>query len=78
MGSSGEQIQASGDQKGVPSSPFRAPRQRGCKAKGPRPQKRDSKLVQNRRHVDEVRKGVYFVAAAYGRPSAWRNKSAKM
>ena len=46
--------------------------------RGPRPQKRGSKLVQNRRHRDEARKGVYFVAAAYDRPKAWRNKSAKM
>ena len=60
MGSSGEQIRAAGGQKGVPISPFRGPRQRGCRTRGPRPQKRGSKLVQNHRHRGEARESRYF------------------
>ena len=78
MGSSGEQIRARRGQKGGQISPFRGPRQMGFRTRGPRPQKRGSKLFENRRHRGEARKSVYFVTAAYGRHMSWRNKFEKM
>ena len=55
---SGGQMKAKRGPKGGQISPFRGPRQRGCRTIRPRPQKRGSKLVENRRHRGEARTKV--------------------
>ena len=74
MGSSREQIRAKRGQKGGPICPFRGPRQRRCRTKGPRPQKRSSKLIQNRRHRAQARESRYFVTGEYDRQKLQHNK----
>ena len=61
-----------------PNLPIPGPKTEGMQNQRTKAQKKGAQLVQNRRHRDEARKSVYFVTAAYGRPRAWRNKSAKM